>query len=111
MSDMRELRGLLESAFDSEDLIQFCFDYFLPVYEEFTTGMTKGQMVQLLIDYCYRQKLLPQLLTLVQKERPGLVIRSELRDFILSSPSFSKQSENQNFSHGKSKDVIINILG
>jgi hypothetical protein len=50
------IRDLLSAAFNDEELTTLCFDHFRPVYEEFAGGMSKGQKVQRLLDYCTRQE-------------------------------------------------------
>ena len=42
------VRELLMAAFSDEELATFCFDNFRQVYEEFATGMSRTQKVQLL---------------------------------------------------------------
>ena len=49
------IRELLSSGFNDEELRTLSYDHFRPVYEEFTTGMTKGEMIQLLLDYAGRR--------------------------------------------------------
>ena len=44
------MRELLTAAFSDEELTTFCFDNFRPVYEEFATGMSRTQKVQMLVD-------------------------------------------------------------
>jgi len=65
-----EIRQFLATAFNDEELTMLCFDHFRAVYQNFSTGMTKGQKVQLLLDYCIRRAVLPQLLTTLNSERP-----------------------------------------
>lgn len=63
------VRELLMAAFDDADLMTLCFDRFYPVYNErFGDGMSKGEKVQSLLDYCVRHGLLEALLEMV-KER------------------------------------------
>ncbi len=50
-----DLRRFLIDAFGDEDLKTLCFDYFRDVYDDFTTGMTKGQMIHILIERCDRR--------------------------------------------------------
>ena len=40
-----DIRRFLVNTFSDEDLKTLCFDYFRDVYDDFTTGMTKGQMI------------------------------------------------------------------
>jgi formylglycine-generating enzyme required for sulfatase activity len=68
--DTADLRRFLVDAFNDEDLKIFCFDYFRDVYDDFTTGMTRGQMIQLLIERCVRRAVLPSLEAALRKERP-----------------------------------------
>ncbi len=63
-------RDLLNAAFNDEGLTTFCFDYFRPVYDDFTLGMSKAQKVQRLLDYCVRQEQVDDLLAAVRKANP-----------------------------------------
>ncbi len=47
-----DTRRFLVETFSDEELKVLCFDYFHDVYDDFTTGMTKTQMIQLLIARC-----------------------------------------------------------
>jgi len=64
------IRQFLSEAFSDEDLSTLCFDYFPDVYDDFAAGMTKGQKLRLLIEYCQRREIIPNLLVAVQKARP-----------------------------------------
>ena len=48
------IRDLLSATFSDGELTTLCFDYFHSVYENFGTGMGKGQKIQLLLDHCVR---------------------------------------------------------
>ena len=65
-----QLRTFLLQAFSDDELHALCFDYFRDVSDEFSTGMTKSQKVQLLIQYCTRRRLIPNLTHALQRERP-----------------------------------------
>ena len=65
-----QLRTFLLQAFSDDELHALCFDYFRDVSDEFGTGMTKSQKVQLLIQYCTRRRLIPNLTHALQRERP-----------------------------------------
>ena len=65
-----DIRRFLVDTFSDEDLKTLCFDYFRDVYDDFTTGMTKGQMIQLLIERCVRREALPNLEAALRAERP-----------------------------------------
>ena len=65
------VRELLIAAFDDTDLMAFCFNSFYRVYnEKISDGMSKGNKVQSLLDYCVRQGLLEALLELVKEHNP-----------------------------------------
>lgn len=66
------IRHFLIQRFDDEELRHLCFDYFPDVYHDFTIGMRKGQMVQLLLDYCQRRGRLPDLMAALERERPSV---------------------------------------
>jgi len=70
---LRNIRKLLTTAFSDEELRQLCYDesQFRPVYEQFSTGMGKNQMVQRLLEYCERKGLLGDLLAIVEEEVPS----------------------------------------
>jgi|GEM_PF-6652786 len=46
ISDIKLLRRLVATAFDDEELTNLCFDHFRPVYENFATGLGKGEKVR-----------------------------------------------------------------
>jgi hypothetical protein len=71
------IRDLLSAAFNDEELTTLCFDHFRPVYEEFAGGMSKGQKVQRLLDYCTRQEQVDDLLAAVCKANPKQYQRFE----------------------------------
>jgi hypothetical protein len=71
------IRNLLSAAFDDEDLTVLCFDHFHPVYENFTSGMSKRNKVQHLMDHCLRHGKVEKLLTLVQERNPTQYSRFE----------------------------------
>ena len=70
---LRNIRKLLTIAFSDEELRRLCYDesQFRPVYEQFSTGMSKNQMVQRLLEYCERKGLLGELLEIVEEEVPA----------------------------------------
>ena len=65
-----DIRRFLVDTFNDEELKILCFDYFRDVSDEFTTGMTKGQMIQLLIERCVRREALASLEAALRAERP-----------------------------------------
>ncbi len=58
------------AAFSDEELMTFCYDNFRPVYEEFTTGMSRTQKVQRLVEYCVRRGQMAELLARVERANP-----------------------------------------
>ena len=64
------IRDLLSSGFNDEELRTLSYDHFRPVYEEFTTGMTKGEMIQLLLDYAGRRDAFARLLDVARQANP-----------------------------------------
>ena len=65
-----DLRRFLVDAFSDGDLKALCFDYFRDVYDDFTTGMTKTQMIQITIERCVRRDALASLEAALRAERP-----------------------------------------
>jgi hypothetical protein len=72
-------RELLTAAFSDEELTALCFDHFRPVYQDFSTGMSTGQKVQRLLDYCERHDRVDELLRLVQQRNPAQFGRFQAR--------------------------------
>lgn len=64
------LRDLLCAAFNDEELYTFCYDNFLEVSKNFTTGQSQTTRAQMLMEYCDRKGTLDKLLHLVRKRNP-----------------------------------------
>jgi hypothetical protein len=77
--DTNTIRQLLNAAFDDEELTTLCFDYFRDVYEAFSTGMSKHDKIQRLIEHCERQRRFDELLTHVKERNPHQYRRFESR--------------------------------
>ncbi len=77
MWNTEALRELLTAAFSDEELTIFCFDHFRPVYEDFSTGMSKGQKIQRLLDNCIRKVQVEMLLAEVHKANPMQYLQFE----------------------------------
>jgi formylglycine-generating enzyme required for sulfatase activity len=60
--DLPAIRRLILRAFGDEELRTFCHDYFPDVYEQFTSGQTKGDRTLLLFEYARRYGQLGTLL-------------------------------------------------
>ena len=69
------IRQLLTAAFSDGELTTICFDYFRSVYEDFGSGMSKGQKIQRLLDYCDRHGQIGELLRLVRERNPAQYTR------------------------------------
>lgn len=50
-SDSARLRRLLTRIFSADEFEFFCYDYFRPVYDQFTPSMSQTQRIQRLIDH------------------------------------------------------------
>jgi hypothetical protein len=71
------IRALLNAAFSDEEIRTLCFDHFRAVYDEFATGMSKGDKLQRLLDQCERYQEIEQLLAHVQARNPAQYARFE----------------------------------
>ena len=65
-----EVRRFLLEAFSDEEIGAFSFDYFTEAQHEFASGMSQGEKVQRLLDYCQMRNLVRLLFIALQKERP-----------------------------------------
>lgn len=65
-----QIRQFITTYFNDAELIDFCFDYFPEVKDDFGEGMTKSQKVRMLIGYCQRRDLETNLLINLRQERP-----------------------------------------
>ncbi len=65
------IRDLLSAAFSDDELTTLCFDHFPTLYEEFGTGMSKRQKIQLLLAHCVRRDRLDDLVRLVKEMNPA----------------------------------------
>jgi len=64
-----DIRQYLTTAYGDEDLTILCADYFREVRDNFTAGMTKTRMIELLLDYCQRREVMPSLLAALERDR------------------------------------------
>ncbi len=69
------VRELLTTAFDDSELNTLCFDYFRPVYEDFGSGMGKGQKIQRLMDYCDHHEQWDELFEVIKERNPARYAR------------------------------------
>jgi len=75
--DTAAIRELLTEAFNDEELDTLCFDHFRAVYEEFASGMSKGEKIRRLLDYCVRREQVETLLAQVRQGNPAQYARFE----------------------------------
>jgi formylglycine-generating enzyme required for sulfatase activity len=66
-----QLRQFIMDAFNDEELVTLCFDYFPEVSQNFSDGMTKNRKVLALISYCDSRGLRDNLHVTLAKERPS----------------------------------------
>lgn len=68
--DTRAIRKLLSNAFNDDELIIFCFDYFPEVSQRLSPVMGLFIKIQILLDYCKRYGQFEKLLQLMKQENP-----------------------------------------
>lgn len=73
------IRELVGAAFDDESLSVFCHDRFEAVYEQFTSGQTKGQRILILVDHAKRNGLAERLLSGIRQTNPYQYAKFESR--------------------------------
>jgi DNA-binding NtrC family response regulator len=64
------IRELLVKVFNDETLTVFCHDYYYPVYDNFSTGMSKNVKIDRLIDHCQRGLEIEDLLVRIREKSP-----------------------------------------
>jgi len=64
------IRQLVSEALTDEGLEILCFDSFRPAYEAFSSGQSRMDKIQVLIEHCERQNLFPQLLKAIEERNP-----------------------------------------
>ncbi len=69
MPTTADLRQFLTTAYSGEEINTLCFDYFRAVYDDFGNGMSKGQKIQNLLEYCERHVTWQTLVDVLQRER------------------------------------------
>lgn len=79
----------LRNYFNGQELRTLTMLYgFLPVYEDYTEGMSKSRMVELLVDYCRRHDQIYDLLAALQRERADQ-FEKDFPDFHLQKATHS----------------------
>lgn len=66
------LRTSLTESFSDTDITVLCFDYFPEVQNQFSSGMPKGEKIQLLLEYCKTQESFQRLVEAIRKIRPNI---------------------------------------
>lgn len=69
-ANLADLRRFLTERFNDEELTALCFDHFHEVYRNFGEGTTVSAKALALVDYCQRRDRLPELLAVLEQERP-----------------------------------------
>jgi hypothetical protein len=64
------IRQLLNAAFSDGELTTLCFDHFHPVYDDFSSGMSKRDKIQRLLDHCLRHAQVESMLAQVRQRNP-----------------------------------------
>ena len=83
------MRQLLNAALSDEELTTLCFDYFRPVYDQFSAGMARTAKIQRLLEYVETQRQAPRLLARLEEFNPAQVAlyRERLRAGRTATPS------------------------
>jgi hypothetical protein len=108
MSSVPSLHTRIAGAFNDDELKALCFEHFRAVGDEFTAGMTKGQMIHLLLGYCVRRGLGSALLDVLEQERPGLV--GVDREALLAQLDAARLSEAVPRQHTVVVSVIVSTI-
>lgn len=70
MPTTTDIRRYLNVAYGDEELTILCFDRFRAVHDGFAAGMSMGQKIQRLLEYCERHDAISELLTALERDRP-----------------------------------------
>ena len=65
------IRQLLIEALSDQQISELAFDHFRPVYQQFSTGMTKPHMIRLLLEYCDMHNQIKELIDHIQRLNPA----------------------------------------
>lgn len=68
--DIGAIHELLNAAFSEEEVTTICFNHFHLVYDNFGSGMSKGQKIRLLLEHCNKHNEHVSLLRLIDKLNP-----------------------------------------
>jgi len=67
-----EIRQILKEYFSDEEVDEICFDHFQPVFNGFSTAMSKTLKIQSLLEYCLNNRSIDKLLKCIELYRPFL---------------------------------------
>ncbi|MCI0643842.1 MAG: hypothetical protein L0346_03015 [Chloroflexi bacterium] len=68
--DLEVIRRLLGEAFDAGEVSNLAFDLFQEVYQNFTAGMTRDQMIRSIVAHADERGRIPDLLAYVARHNP-----------------------------------------
>jgi hypothetical protein len=68
--DTSVIRTMLDEAFDNDELMDFIFDHFRPLYDQLSPGTPKKDTIQNLIAYAEEKNLFESLLDYVARKKP-----------------------------------------
>jgi hypothetical protein len=77
--DLQAVRELLGAAFSDEDINTLAFDRFRAVYEDLGGGMSKGNKIRRLVDWCVHNGQIKALLAEVKQRNPAQYSKYEHR--------------------------------
>jgi len=77
--DCGEIRELIKSALDNDQLRNLCLDKFYSVHNNFADDQSKDSRIRMLVDYADRQKEIPKLLEEIKKINPNRYAEFEPR--------------------------------
>ena len=67
---LADIRRFLTEHYSDQELTELCFDHFQEVYRNFGAGETANAKALALLGYCQRRDRLPELVALLERERP-----------------------------------------
>ena len=68
--DTSIIRKMLDEAFDNDELMDFIFDHFRPLYDQLSPGIPKKQTIQNLIAFAEEKNMFELLLDYVARKKP-----------------------------------------
>lgn len=77
--DTAQLRQMIIESFSDDELMAFVFDHFQSTYEKFADGLKRTVKIHFLIEDCYRQGRIDELLQHLKKYRPSRAWRETIR--------------------------------